>query len=58
MIQISGENSKLLWSMPSGRVTKIHLPFPRLSKDEGIKKSGHSISIINLIFGVSSVTVS
>ena len=31
---------------------------PPLSKDEGLKNIGHSMSIRNLIFGVNSVTVS
>ena len=45
--------------MSSGRVTKIHpSPSPHLSKDEGLKNIGHSMSIRNLIFGVNSVTVS
>ena len=47
--------------MPSGRVTKIHLPpppYPPLFKDEALKKIGHSMSIRNLTFGVNSVTVS
>ena len=59
MVQISGENSKPFWSMRSGRVTKIHPSLPSsLSKDEGLKNIGHSMSIRNLIFGVNSVTVS
>ena len=33
-------------------------PSPLLSKDEGPKNIGHSMSFRNLIFGVSSVTVS
>ena len=40
------------------RVTKIHpfsLPF---SEDEGLRATGHSMSIENLILGVNSVTVS
>ena len=54
--------------MRSWRVTKIHSstppppplppPFLSLSKDEGIKNIGHSMSITNLILGVNSVTVS
>ena len=58
MVQILGENFKPFWSMPSGRVTKIHPSLPPLSKDEGLKNIGHSMSIRNLIFGVNSVTVS
>ena len=58
MVQISGENSKLFWSMHSGRVTKIYLSSPSISKDKGLKSIGHSMSIENLIFGVNSVTVS
>ena len=44
--------------MRSGRVTKIPLPFLLLSKDEGLRDIGHSMSIGNLILGVNSVTVS
>ena len=45
--------------MRSGRVTKIHPSlYLSLSKDEGLKNIGHSMSIINLVFGVSSITVS
>ena len=58
MVQTSGENSKPFWSMRSGRVTKIYPSSPPLSKDEGLKNIGHSMSIRNLIFGVNSVTVS
>ena len=59
MAQISGKNFKPFWSVPSGRVTKIHPSLPSsLSKDEGLKNIGHSMSIRNLIFGVNSVTVS
>ena len=59
MVQTSSKNSKPFWSMRSGRVTKIHPSLPSsLSKDEGLKNIGHSMSIRNLIFGVNSVTVS
>ena len=57
MVQISDENPKPFWSMRSGRVTKIHPSSPPLSKDEGLKNIGPSMSIGNLIFGVNSVTV-
>ena len=40
------------------RVIRIQLSLLPLSKDEGVKDSGHSMSIKNLILGVSSVTVS
>ena len=58
MIQISGENAKLFWSMRSGRVTKIHPSFPPLSKDKGLKDIRHSMSTGNLILGVNIFTVS
>ena len=58
MIQISSENSKLFWSMCSGRVTPIHRSFPLLFKDKGLKDIGHSMRIGNLILGVNSVMVS
>ena len=35
-----------------------NIPLPPLSKDEGLNKIEHSMSIKNLIFGVNSVTVS
>ena len=59
MVQISGKNSKLFWSICPRRITKIHpsLPSPPFSKDEGLKDMGHSMSIGNLILGVNSVTV-
>ena len=53
MVQIPSENSKLFWGMSSGR-----LKSPSLSKDKSLKNIGHSMSIRNLIFGFSSVTVS
>ena len=53
MVQISGKNSNLFWSMRSGRVTKIR-PFPKYG---GLKDIGHSMSIGNLILGVNNVTV-
>ena len=46
------------WSMRSRRVTKIPPLSPPLSKDEGLRDIGHSMSIGNLILGVNSVTVS
>ena len=58
MVRISGENSKPFWSMHSRRVTKIHPSSPSLSKDEGLRDIGHSMRIGNLIFSVSSATVS
>ena len=58
MVQILGDNSKRFWSIPSGRVTKIHPPSPPLSKDEGLKNIGYSMSTRNLILDVNSVTVS
>ena len=58
MVQISGKNSKLLWSMLSGRVTKVPSLSPPLSKDEELREIGHIMSIGNLILGVSSATVS
>ena len=58
MIQFSGENSKPLWSMRSGRVTIILPPSPPLSKDEGLRDFGHSMSTGNLIWRVNSVTIS
>ena len=59
MVQISGEISKPFWSMRSERVwQKYTPPSSPLSKDKGLKNIGHSVSIRNLIFGVSSVTVS
>ena len=44
--------------MLSGRVTKIPPPFPLLSKYEGLRDTGHIMSIGNLILGVNSVAVS
>ena len=44
--------------MLSERVTKIHLYLPPLSKDEELKDIRHSMSIVNLVLGVNSVTVS
>ena len=44
--------------MCSGTVTKYTHLSPLLSKDEGLKGIGHSMSIGNLILGVNSVTVS
>ena len=44
--------------MLSGRVIKIPSPFPPLSKDEGLRDSGHIMSIGNLILGANIVTVS
>ena len=44
--------------MLSGRVTKIPPPSPPLSKDEGLRDTGHSMNIGNLILGVNNVTVS
>ena len=41
-----------------GEWQKYTPPSPPLSKDEGLKNIGHSMSIRNLIFGVNSVTVS
>ena len=41
-----------------GEWHKYTPPSSPLSKDEGLKNIGHSMSIRNLIFGVSSVTVS
>ena len=58
MVQIPGENSKLFWSMRSGRVTKVHSPSSSLSKDERLKNIGRNMSIRNLIFGANSVAVS
>ena len=58
MVKISGESSKLFWSMHSGRVTKIHLFSPPLFKDKGLRGTGHDMSIKNLILGVNSVTIS
>ena len=58
MVQISGENSKPLWSMCPGRMKKCTSPSPQLPKDEGLKDIGHSMSIENLILGVYSVMVS
>ena len=55
MVQISGENCKPFWSMCPGRMIPS---LPPLSKDEGLKAIGHSMSIENLILGVYSVTVS
>ena len=40
-----------------GEWEKYTHPSPPLSKDEGLKNTGHSMSIRNLIFGVNSVTV-
>ena len=58
MVQISDKNLTPFWSILSGRVTKIPPPSPQLSKDEGLRDIGHSMSIGNLILSVSSVTVS
>ena len=58
MVQIPGENSKLFWSMRSGRVTKVHSPSSSLSKDERLKNIGRNMSIRNIIFGANSVAVS
>ena len=58
MVQISGKTSKPLWSMHSDKVTKITPPSPLLSKDEGLKDIGHSMSIGNLTLGVNSVAAS
>ena len=44
--------------MLSGRVTKIPSLSPLLSKDEGLRDTGHIMSNGNLILGVNSVTVS
>ena len=44
--------------MLSGRVTKIPSLFPQLSKDEGLRDTGHIMSNGNLILGVNSVAVS
>ena len=41
-----------------GEWQKYAPPSPPLSKDEALKNIGHSMSIRNLIFGVSSVSVS
>ena len=41
-----------------GEWQKYTNPSPRLSKDEGLRHIGHSISIGNLILGFNSVTVS
>ena len=58
MVQILGEKSKLIWTMCWGRVTKIDPFSPPLSKIEGLKDIGNSMSIGNLILGVNSATVS
>ena len=58
MVQISDENCKPFWNIRSGTVRKIPPPLPLLSKDEGLKDSGHIINIGNLVLGVNSVTVS
>ena len=58
MVQISCKDSTLFQSMLSERVIRIQLSLLPLSKDEGVKDSEHSMSIKNLILGVSSVTVS
>ena len=44
--------------MLSGRVTKILPPFPPLSEGEGLRDTGHIMSIRNLILGVNSIAVS
>ena len=40
-----------------GEWEKYTPPSPPLSKDEGLKNTGHSMSIRNLIFGVNNVAV-
>ena len=59
MVQISSENSKPLWSVRSGRVTKIYHSLPSSLKRRRTKKNiEHGMSIRYLIFGVNSVTAS
>ena len=58
MVQLSCKDSTLFQSVHSERVIKIQPSLPPLSKDEGVKDIGHSMSIKNLILGVSSATVS
>ena len=44
--------------MFSGRATKMPVPFPPVSKDEGLRDIEHIRSIGNLILGVNAVAVS
>ena len=58
MVQISDKNSNSFCNIRSGRVTKILPSSSPFSKDEGLRDTGNSISIGNLILGANSVTVS
>ena len=44
--------------MRSEKVAKYTLPFPPLSKGEGLRDIGHNMSIKNVIWSINSVTVS
>ena len=55
-VQISDENSRL-WSILSGRVTKISPASPPLSNDLEQRDIGNSMSVKNLILGVNSVSL-
>ena len=58
MVQISGKIPSHSWVCIHEEWQKYTPPSPSLSKDEGLKNTGHSMSIRNLIFGVNSITVS
>ena len=51
-------NEVSFWSIRSRRMTKVLPPSTALSKDEELRDIGQSMSIRNLLLGVSSVTVS
>ena len=56
--KFQAKNSKLFWSMGSGRMTKYTPLSPPLSTDKGLKDIRHSMRIRNLMFGDSCVIVS
>ena len=58
MVRTLNENYKPFWSMCPERVTKNTRPSTLLSKDEGLKDIGHSMTIGNLILRANSATVS
>ena len=58
MVQISGKITSRSEVCVQGEWQKYTPPSSPLSKDEGLKNIELSMSIRNLIFGVSSVTVS